>query len=315
MNWGRAFTGNDYAYMLAFVVIYTIYFLRLRYIAKKLKTSSNASLIKFIIRGIYLGLLSLALLAPSFGVSETEAMAVGKEIYLGFDLSTSMNANDLEPSRLDKAKNDILGLVEKFEFNKIGLIVFNSSADIYAPLTFDHDRIKSLILNLKTGMLPSGTTDFNAVLNLIVDKFKSKSGLKIAIIVSDGESHINVEDAILKEIKTQNIRLIMLGVGNTMGSKIPVFKGFKKDATGQEVISKLDIKNIATICNKTNGAYFIISPTQNEISKLKTYISELKDSTNSASNAITYNKYIYFLIPAFLLIIFDFLITVNVLKL
>lgn len=315
MNWGRAFTANDYLYLIAFMVIYTIYFLRLRYIAKKLKTSSNASLIKFILRGIYLGLLSLALLAPSFGVSETEAMAEGKEIYLGFDLSTSMNANDLEPSRLDKGKNDILSLVEKLEFNKIGLIVFNSTADIYAPLTFDHDRIKSLILNLKTSMLPAGSTDYNAVLNLIVEKFKNKTGLKVAVLLTDGESHVDVDEAIDTEIKKQNIKLVFLGIGDTAGSKIPVFKGFKKDTKGQEVITKLDVQSIANICNKTNGAYFIINPTQNEMSKLKTYISELKNSERSPSNTITYNKYIYFLIPAFLLIIFDFLSTVNVLKL
>jgi Ca-activated chloride channel homolog len=297
------------------MVIYTIYFLRLRHIAGKLKTSSNASLIKFILRGVYLGLLSLGLLGPSFGVTEKEAMAVGKEIYLSFDLSSSMNANDVEPSRLDKGKNDILALVDKFEFNKIGLIIFNSAADIYAPLTFDHERIKSLILNLKTSMLPSGSTDYNAVLKLLVEKFKNKSGLKIAVLVSDGESHENVDESILKEIKNNNIRLVFLGIGNTSGGKIPVFNGFKKDANGAEVNTKLDIQNIANICNKTNGAYFIISPTQNEVSKLKTYISELKDSGRNSSTAITYNKYIYFLIPAFLLIIFDFLVTVNVLKL
>jgi Ca-activated chloride channel homolog len=315
MNWGRAFTLNDYLYLVIFMVIYTIYFLRLRYIAKKLKTSSNASLIKFILRSVYMGLMSLALLGPSFGVTEKEAMAVGKEIYLSFDLSASMNANDLEPSRLDKGKNDILALVDKFEFNKIGLIIFNSTADIYAPLTFDHERIKSLILNLKTSMLPSGSTDYNAVFKLIVEKFKNRSGLKIAVVVTDGESHVNVDEDILKEIKNNNIQMIFLGIGNTSGSKIPMFNGFKKDSKGAEIISKLDIKNIASICNQTNGAYFIISPNQNELSRLKTYISELKDSSKNTSTAITYNKYIYFLIPAFLLIIFDFLITVNVLKL
>jgi Ca-activated chloride channel homolog len=315
MNWGREFNLNDYIYLVIFLVIYTIYFLRLRYIARKLKTSSNASLIKFILRGIYLGLLSLGLLGPSFGVTEKEAMAVGKEIYLSFDLSSSMNANDLEPSRLDKGKNDILALVDKFEFNKIGLIIFNTAADIYAPLTFDHERIKSLILNLKTSMLPMGSTNYNMVLKLIVEKFKNKSGLKIAILVTDGESHETIDESILKEIKNNNIRLIFLGIGNTAGSKIPIFNGFKKDAAGIDVITKLDIENIANICNQTNGAYFIISPTQNEVSKLKTYISELKDSGKNSYTAITYNKYIYFLIPAFLLIIFDFLVTVNVLKL
>jgi Ca-activated chloride channel homolog len=315
MNWGRGFALNDYMYLVVFMVIYAIYFLRLRYIARKLKTTSNASLIKFILRGVYLGLLSLALLGPSFGVTEKEAMAVGKEIYLSFDLSTSMNANDLEPSRLDKGKNDILALVDKFEFNKIGLIIFNSAADIYAPLTFDHERIKSLILNLKTSMLPNGSTDYNAVFKLIIEKFQNKSGLKIAVIISDGESHTNVDENTLKEIKNNNIRLVFLGIGNTSGSKIPIFNGFKKDEMGKAVDTKLDIKNIANICNQTNGAYFIISPTQNEVSKLKTYISELKDSSNNTSTAITYNKYIYFLIPAFLLIIFDFLVTVNVLKL
>lgn len=137
MNWSREFSQTEIFFLVSFLVIYLIYFLRVFYIARKLKTSATSSTVKFIIRSMYLGLMSLALLGPNFGITELEARSASKDIYLAFDLSNSMNANDVEPSRLDKAKSEMVSLIEQYKSDKIGIMVFNSEAHVYTPLTFD----------------------------------------------------------------------------------------------------------------------------------------------------------------------------------
>jgi Ca-activated chloride channel homolog len=315
MNWGRTFEFTDYLYIGLFLLIYLIYFVRVRGVSTKLNINTNSTLIKFLIRFSYMGLLGLALLGPTFGKTDTEAMAGSKDIFLAVDLSNSMNANDIEPSRLDKIKNELVGLIENFELNRIGIIIFNSVADIYAPLTFDTDRLKLLFSNLKTNLLQNGSTDFNSVLSLLLEKMRVGNTNQIALIITDGESHAEIDENLIKKIKAQKINVVFLGVGTTKGGNIPVLNSFKKDEHGQNILTKLDINILSKLANQLGGAYFVINENQNQINLLIDYIKNLKVEINESQTGVTYNKFIYFLIPAFILIAIDFLTTVRIFKL
>ncbi len=102
MNWIKPLTIVEFVFIGIFLLVYATYFIRLYLVARRLGTTARSVIIKFIIRGIYLGLCILGLLGPSFGVNEIEAQATGKDIFLVFDLSRSMDAIDIEPSRLEK---------------------------------------------------------------------------------------------------------------------------------------------------------------------------------------------------------------------
>ena len=320
MNWNREYSQTELVYLILFLLIYIIYFGRLYFISKKLKTSVASSSLKFFIRAIYLGLLSLALLGPNFGITEIEARSASKDIYLAFDLSLSMNANDVEPSRLDKAKNEMINLVNQFKSDKIGIIIFNTDAFIYTPLTFDHENLKNNISSLKTNLLENSSTNFNGFLNLLIDKFgidsKKNSHIKTCILITDGESFDGINQSLLDLTQKNNINLYILGVGTQSGGKIPTLNGFKKDKNGIEVNSILDINQINQIAKKTKGEYFIINNNRNQTNNLIEKLNQLKNfKQNVDIQTVTYNKYVYFLLIALIFIVLDFLITVNVLKL
>ncbi|MBL0300753.1 MAG: VWA domain-containing protein [Cytophagaceae bacterium] len=319
MNWSREFSNTEIFYLLSFLAIYLIYFVRIFIISKKLKASANSSFLKFIIRGLYFGALSLALLGPSFGITEIEARSTAKDIYLAFDLSQSMNATDVAPSRLEKAKNEILGLIDRFQSDKIGLIIFNSEAQLVVPLTYDHESLKSNISNLKTTLLSSGSSDLNPVFELVLNKFSAsrspKNHIKNCLIVTDGEFFEPTDAQFINQLKANKINITIFAIGTQIGSKIPVINGFKKDKAGNEVVSVLDIQQIAEISKKTAGKYFVANNQKNELNGMIENILSIKSSEMDINQqTVTYNKYSYFLLVALLLIIIDFLLTVNVLK-
>jgi Ca-activated chloride channel homolog len=320
MNWSREFSQTEVFFLVSFILIYIIYFGRVLYISKKLKTSAASSSLKFIIRSVYLGLMSLALLGPNFGITEVEARSSSKDIYLAFDLSQSMNASDVEPSRLDKIKNEITNLVDQFKTDKFGIMVFNSEALVYTPLTFDHANLKNNISFLKTTLLPKGSTDLNSIFNLLIEKFgitsKKETQSKVSIIITDGENFENINNQNFDLIKKNNIHLFIIGVGSQMGGKIPTLNGFKKDKNGQEIISVLDLNQINEISKQAGGQYFIVNNQRNQINDLIDKLNQVKNSSDNINQqTVTYNKYVYFLLIALVFITLDFLLTVNVLKL
>lgn len=320
MNWSREFSQTEVFFLVSFILIYIIYFGRVFYISKKLKTSAASSSLKFIIRSIYLGLMSLALLGPNFGVTELEARSASKDIYLAFDLSLSMNANDVEPSRLDKVKSEMLNLVDQLKTDKFGVMVFNSDAQVYSPLTFDHANLKNNISSLKTTLLPNGSTNFNAIFDLLINKFginsKKDAQAKVTILITDGEGFGNIDNQYFDLVIKNNINLFIIGVGSQMGSKIPTLNGFKKDKNGQEVITVLDINQINEIAKQTKGQYFVVNNQRNQIAELIEKLNQVKTNSQTINQqTVTYNKYMYFLLIALVFIILDFLLTVNVLKL
>lgn len=318
MNFSREFTRVEYFFLISFILIYSVYFYRVFSAAKKLKTSANSSIFKFVIRSIYLGLMSLALLGPNFGITETEARASGKDIFLVFDLSESMNANDVEPSRLDKAKSEALNLIERFKADRIGIIVFNSDAFVYAPLTFDEENIKRSIQSLRTSLLEKGSTDFNGVFQLLNEKLGTGSGnrSKIAVVITDGESHYSLYSEEVKKLKNNKINVSFFGVGTLYGGKIPLMGEYKKDTNGEEIVTSLDIDQLNSIAKAVGGEYFLLNNHQNDSPKLAEKIAQVINSSDDINrHTVTYNKYVFFLLLALVFIGIDFLITVKVIKL
>jgi Ca-activated chloride channel family protein len=319
MNWSKDFSTTELTFIILFLAIYSIYWLRLWWISKKLKLSYSSFIIKLVIRSIYFALMIFALMGPNFGISELEARNIGKDIFIGVDLSESMNANDVEPSRLDKVKNELINLVNLFKTDKIGLAVFNTEASLYTPLTYDHDLLKNDILYLRTGLLSKGSTDFNAIFELVFQKFSEMKNYenhsKVFVLITDGESFWNLENQWYNKFKTLGIELFVLGVGTSQGGKIPILNGYKKDKSGQEVVTSLNLVQIADIAKKANGKYFLLNNQNQQISQLQEAIQNVKKSQNTLNQQmVTNNKYVYFLLIALLLVAVDFLLNITILK-
>ena len=317
MNFNRGFTLVEYLFLVSFLLIYIFYFFKINNAAKKLNTSGSTSVVKFVIRSVYFGLMALAALGPNFGVTEIEAKESGKDIFFAFDLSESMNASDIEPSRLDKAKGEVLELIKHFETDRIGVIVFNSEAYILSPLTFDHENVNLSIRLLNTSLLGIGSTDFNPVFTLLNEKMgnESKNRAKIAVLVTDGESHFAKSTSTIEALRKNQVGVYFLGVGTLGGAPVPDGVYFKKDKDKSEVRSFLDINQLSDYAKATGGDYFIVDNQRNDSPKLLESISKVTAvSTDMAHQTITYNKYIFFLLPALVLVSVDFLLNIKVLK-
>ncbi|MCD8538877.1 MAG: VWA domain-containing protein [Leadbetterella sp.] len=317
MNFNREFTRIEYLFLISFVLIYLFYFYRLFSASLKLKTSATSSVFKFLVRSIYFGLMSVALLGPNFGVTETEARASGRDIFVAFDLSESMNANDVEPSRIDKAKSEMLGLTDRFKSDRIGVMVFNSEAYVLTPLTFDQENIRNTVRTLRTSLLGRGSTDFNPVLHLLNEKLGvgAQNRGKVGVIITDGEAHYPLDQQAAELLKKNNIRLFFVGVGTLGGGRIPVMQGYRRDKEGEEIVTSLEVDKISAFAKATGGEYFILTNLQSDLPALAEKISQVVSSSDDLNRqSVTYNKYIFFLLLALIFVGVDFLITVKVLK-
>lgn len=321
MTWYKSLDLTEYIFIISFILIYAAYILRVVYIARRLKTSYSSIFIKVFLRTTYFGLLIIALLGPSFGVSSKEIKAVGKDIYIAVDLSQSMNAFDIQPTRLEKVKIELKNIVDAFSSDRIGLIIFSSDAFVQCPLTFDQSALHLFIETLNTNLVPNTGTDFGPALSMALSKMENiespvtRQTSKIIILVSDGEDFGEDTDKVIKEIEDQGVKLFTLGVGTPTGSKILTGKGFKKDHKGNDVITKLNPRDLKSIAANTGGTYFEINESNNDVSKLINTISKIEGDIKDVKKVdISANKYFYFLGLALILMFIDVLTSVKTIR-
>jgi len=237
------------------------------------------------------------------------------------DLSESMNANDIQPSRIEKVKFELRKIIDEFSSDRIGLIIFSSEAFMQCPLTFDQEALNLFIETLNTSLVPNTGTDFGPALTMSLDKLGTDEEStvdpksKIILLISDGEDFGNETANVRSEVKDRGIKLFTLGVGTTRGSKIPTPQGFKKDRAGKDVISKLGRQSLKELAARTGGKYFEISNHQNDVSRLINSINDVKGQLRDARTIdVSANKYVYFLSAAFVLMLLDSLLFVKPLK-
>ena len=208
MNLTSELDNAEQWFLVTFFILYLIYLGRIFWIARRLDTTARSSILKFILRSIYFALMLLALLNPSFGDLKGTIKAEGKDVFLLIDISKSMDATDIQPSRLEKAKFEINRLVNHFANDRIGLIIFSQDALMLSPLTFDRNAINLFVPKINTNLLPEGGTDFSPALQLALDKLtktKSKTQAKVIILVSDGENFGADNKPILTQIRKKGI--------------------------------------------------------------------------------------------------------------
>lgn len=315
MTWYRSFSGFELLVITIFIILYVAYLFRMFRIGKILKISYRALIIKTIIRSSYFMLFLIALMGPSFGDTSREVKAIGKDIMICVDLSESMNAFDVQPTRLEKVKFELKNIVDAFNSDRIGLIIFSSESFMQCPLTYDQGALNLFIETLGTNLVPNAGTDFGPPIEMALEKLSGEESTsaqqksKIILLISDGEDFGENTLTAVSRLEETGIKLFTLGVGTETGSRIETNYGFKTDKNGREVFTKLNAKDLKILAIKTGGEYFEINTESNGIERLINAINsiegELKDSRVIDVSA---NKYYYFVILALILICADLLI-------
>ncbi|MDX5347589.1 MAG: VWA domain-containing protein, partial [Hymenobacteraceae bacterium] len=228
MTWYQSFTLLELLLCGLFVLLYGAYLLRIKRLAGLFNQKPHTIWLKFVIRHVYFALLIIAVLGPSFGAMKKEIRTSGKDIFIAVDLSASMNATDVQPSRLEKVKNELRKLVQRFNSDRIGLIIFSSEAFVQCPLTYDQNALMLYIETLDTDLVPEAGTDFAPPLQLALTKFKdeekplndAKQKAQVVVLISDGEDFGDETEETLEQLVRQKIKLFTLGVGTEAGGQI-----------------------------------------------------------------------------------------------
>lgn len=321
MTWFSSFSVRETVLIAIFGLLYLAFFLRAIRIAKAMGTSYSKLFVKLILRTLYFALFIVALLGPSFGESKREIKAIGKDIMIAVDLSESMNAFDVQPTRLEKLKFELKNIIDAFSSDRIGLIIFANDAFVQCPLTYDKAALSLFIETLNTEMIPNSGTDFAPPLKLAVDKLQNKDApvtkqtSKVIILISDGEDFGDNTQEVTDEIESLGIKLFTLGIGTDRGSKIMTRRGFKKDKEGNDVVSYLSSNSLKKVASSTGGKYFEINDSKNDVSRLINTIGLIEgELTDVKQIDVSANKYYYFLLIGLLLMVLDVLLNIKTIR-
>jgi Ca-activated chloride channel homolog len=314
----RAFGWFEAVVILLFVVLYGAYIVRLWRISRVLKTPFYTVLVKIALRSALFALLIIAYLGPSFGSSKREIKSIGKDIMICVDLSKSMDAFDIQPTRLEKIKYEMKKIVAAFNSDRVGVIIFSSEAFMQCPLTYDQNALNLFIETMNTSLVPSSGTDFGPALKMALKKINDENGTsgqqksKVIILISDGEDFGEETDDVAREVEDNDIKLFTLGVGTEKGGQIQTGRGYKTDNSGNVVVSKLNPVSLKALASKTNGQYFEINDSRNDVNRLISIIGKIEGELRDARTVdVSANRYFYFLLAAVLLLVLDLLVSLK----
>jgi len=210
-----------------------------------------------ILGGITLGI--FALTRPQWGFHWEDIKRVGVDIMVAIDVSESMLAEDVKPSRLERAKREVYDLIHMMEGDRIGLIAFAGTSFVQCPLTLDYGACKMFLDYIEPDLIPvPGTALADAIRNAIKSFNTKERKSKVLILITDGEDHEGAPLEAAREAKQEGIKIFTIGVGQDGGAPIPLRDGsggFKKDRRGDMIITHLDEATLQKIALETEGSY------------------------------------------------------------
>ncbi|MBX0290063.1 VWA domain-containing protein [Hymenobacter sp. HSC-4F20] len=281
---------------------------------------------KLLLRTAYVGLLGAALLGPAYGVTQRPVRTAGKDVWLLVDLSRSMDAPDVAPSRLQKVKGELSTLTSRFQADRLGLIVFAGEAYVQCPLTYDQAALQLFLHTLQTSLVPAGSTDLAPPLELVLQRLNNSTAATTPdaqprataiVLVTDGEDFGENLEPTVRVLARSGTRVFSMGVGTTEGSKIPQSggRGYVRDARGREAISRLSSVPLRRLAEQTGGQYFELTDQRNEFPLLLNALNRLEGQAEQVRTvSVADNRYRYPLALALLLMLLDVLLTVKVIR-
>ena len=255
-----------------------------------------------------LALCLVALARPQWGVIEEQVFDQSREVLIALDLSRSMLAQDVKPSRLDRSKLLITSLLDGLKGERVGLVLFAGTAFLQSPLSADYEVLREFLPALNPDYLPEGGSNYKAMLETSMSSFGTSTADRYLIILSDGESTEDNWKNLTASLKTKGIRVISLGVGTAPGSFIPeTGGGLVKDERGAVVMSRLNSSTLQELAQVTGGAYTDASAWVDLPALLKKTVEVGRKGEFSEKNtARLIERFQWFLAPGLLLLLISF---------
>lgn len=223
--------------------------------------SAFKSVLKFITLSLSFICLIIALVNPKIGTSLQTVKREGVDIVFAIDVSKSMLAEDIAPSRLEKAKQLTTQIINNLVSDRVGIIAYAAKAVPQLPITTDYSSAKMFLQNLNTEMLSSQGTAIDEAIQLSRSYYNDEEQTnRVLVIISDGEDHNDLSLEVAEAAAEEGIKIFTIGVGTEKGGPIPlkrngIVMSYKKDQNGATVITKLNKNTLSEIAKEANGTY------------------------------------------------------------
>jgi Ca-activated chloride channel family protein len=314
-------------FLLTIVILVGLFLLAVKDRRKKLKTIGDEALVNFQLRKFNMKaqrfkfiLLLLALFTGIIGLANLQANAKtqkvnrkGIDVMIALDVSKSMLAKDESPNRLEKAKQFVSKLIDKIGNNRVGLIVFAGRAYVSVPLTVDFSALKMNLSTISPASIPSQGTVLGEAIKMARESFNPKdTKYKSIVLISDGEDHDENANNEVKKAVEEGIMINTVGIGSVNGSPIwdDELQENKKDAEGNEILSKLNEEELQTIATNGEGIYTQLNNAENVAKTMAIQINSTEKKSFGDVVFADYNNYFqYFLLLSLALITIEFFIS------
>jgi Ca-activated chloride channel family protein len=279
--------------------------------------------LKTLLRVVGLALVIVALARPQAGKGLSEIKVRGIEIMIAVDVSTSMLAEDIKPSRLEFVKSELNRLIDLTSGDKLGLVAFAGSAVLMSPLTSDAASLKMFVESLSPFSVETQGTNFSAALQESVDAFQrggveddeSQRTSRVVLVMSDGEDHETGALELAKKLATEGHRIFSVAFGTEKGGLIPIrdergyLRSYKKDKQGREILSTVKGDFLRELAKAGSGSFHFATYGGDQAKALKADLDQLQKAEFASSEATQYDeKYMVFLFIGLLLLCAELLI-------
>jgi Ca-activated chloride channel homolog len=280
-------------------------------------TSNAKRFLKFIVLALSVTFIVVGLANPQIGTRMEEVKQEGVDIFIALDVSLSMKAEDIKPSRLEKAKLEIRNLIERLAGDRVGLIVFAGESYTQFPLTTDYSAANLFLDVVDVDVVPQPGTNIGSAIEKAIESFDFKEQTtKVVVIITDGEDTEGNSYDVAEDAAKKGILLYTVGLGTSSGAPIPIYNAsgqqvdFKRDKSGNVVVTKLDETALERIANAGNGKYFRGTSSQDELEEIHKNINALQKKEFGVKQFTDFeDRFQWFLLPAGLLLLIELLIT------
>ncbi|MEZ7498290.1 VWA domain-containing protein [Flavobacterium sp. Arc3] len=283
-------------------------------LVKKLSPESSVfkPVFKLVVIVLALTGLIFGLVNPKIGTKMETVKREGIDIVFAMDVSKSMLAEDVAPSRLEKSKQIVSQIINELGSDRIGILAYAGSAFPVLPITSDYSVAKMFLQSMNTEMVSSQGTSLDEAIKLSSTYFDDKSKTsKLLILISDGEDHSDGAQAAAEEANKQGMRIITIGLGTEKGGTIPlkkngVVESYQRDNNDEVVVTKLNRASLETIAKATKGGYIDGNNTKEVVAYIKNTLDKIqKTEFESTQMADFQSQFQWFLGFAFVLLFLD----------
>ncbi len=272
--------------------------------------------VKFFLLWSALAFLILGVANPQIGTKLEEVKREGVDIMIALDVSNSMKAEDIRPNRLESAKQEISNMIEKFQNDRIGIIVFAGESYLQLPLTMDYSSARLILSAIDVDIVPIPGAAIGSAIQLAKKSFAAgEKKHKVIVIISDGENHEDDAIAVAKEAHDDGVVVHTVGMGSPEGVPIPLYQnnvlsGYRKDGEGNTVVTRLDEQTLRQIAEAGGGVFVRATNQEDELDEILRQVQAMEKKEFGAKIFTEYeDRFQYLLAVGLVLLLLDVFIS------